>query len=93
MVHGKYSVEKTNYVLFQIPNILVLRKPREIKPENMVIKRVDVVKYLGVTAEEKLTWNSHVEYICNSLIFCIFNQLRNKVTTNTVRQLYHAFIY
>ena len=26
-------------------------------------------------------------------MFCIFKQLRHKVTPNTVRQLYHAFIY
>ena len=61
----------------------------------MVINRVDSVKYLGITIDEKLTWNAHVEYVCNSLIkfFGIFKQLRHKVTTNTVRQLYHAFIY
>ena len=64
-------------------------------------KRVDVVTYLGVTIDEKLTWNAHVdtfysiEYVCNSLIkfFGIFKQLRHKVTKNTVRQLYHAFLY
>ena len=61
----------------------------------MNIKRVDVVTYLGVTIDEKLTWNAHVKNVCNSLIkfVGIFKQLRHKVTKNTVRQLYHAFIY
>ena len=61
----------------------------------MVINRVDAVKYLAITIDEKLTWNAHVEYVCNSLIkiFGIFKQLRHNVTANTVRQLYHAFIY
>ena len=33
--------------------------------------------------------------MCNSLLklFGIFKQMRHKVTKNTVRQLYHAFIY
>ena len=61
----------------------------------MNIKRVDVLTNLGVTFDEKLTWNAHVENVCNSLLklFGIFKQMRHKVTKNTVRQLYHAFIY
>ena len=88
-------MEKTNFVLFHTPNKPLVRNVREIATENMVINRVDAVKYLGITIDEKLTWNTHVEYVCNSLIkfFCIFKQLRHKVTTNIVRQFYHAFIY
>ena len=88
------SMEKTNFVLFHTPNKPLVRNVREIATENMVISRVDAVKYLGITIDEKLTWNAHVEFVCNSLIkfFGIFKQLRHKVTTNTVRQLYHAFI-
>ena len=88
-------MEKTNFVLFPTPNKPLVRNVREIATENMVINSVDAVKYLGITIGEKLTWNTHVEYVCNSLIkfFGIFEQLRHKVTTNIVRQLYHAFIY
>ena len=89
------SMEKTNVVLFHTPKKPLVINVREIATENMVIHRVDVVKYLGITIDEKLTWNAHAEYVCNSLIkfFCIFKQLSHKVTTNTVRQLYHALIY
>ena len=89
------SMEKTNFVSFHTPNKPLVGNVREIATENMVINRVDAVKYLGITIDEKLTWNAHVEYVCNSLIkfFGIFKQLRHKVTTNIVRQLYHAFIY
>ena len=89
------SMEKTNFVLFHTPNKPLVRNVREIATKNMVINRVDAVKYIGVTIDEKLTWNAHVEYVCNSLIkfFGIFKQLRHKVITNIVRQLYHAFIY
>ena len=89
------TMEKTNFVLFHTRNEPLVRNVREIATENMVINRVDAVKYLGITIDGKLTWNAHVEYVCNSLIkfFGIFKQLRHKVTTNIVRQLYHAFIY
>ena len=73
----------------------MVKNLREIETEAMNIKRVDVVTYLGVTFDEKLTWNAHAENVCNSLLefFGIFKQMRHKVTNNTVRQLYHAFIY
>ena len=61
-------MEKTNFVLFHTPNKPLVRNVWEIATENMVINRVDAVKYLGVTIDEKLTWNAHVEYVCNSLI-------------------------
>ena len=88
-------MEKTNFVLFHTPNKPLVRNFREIATENMVINRVDAVKYLGITIDEKLTCNTHVEYVSNSLreFFGIIKQLRHKVTTNTLRQLYHAFIY
>ena len=88
------SMEKTNFVLFHTPNKPFVRNYL-IATENIVINHVDAVKYLGITIDEKLTWNAHVEYVCNSLIkfFGIFKQLRHKVTINIVRQLYHAFIY
>ena len=61
----------------------------------MVINRVDAVEYLRITIEEKLTWNAHVEYICNSLIKCFgnFKQLRDhKVTTKWSQIQFDNFI-
>ena len=45
----------------------------------MNIKRVDVVTYLGVTIDEKLTWNAHVGNVCNSLLkfFGIFEIIQH----------------
>ena len=89
------SIEKTNFVSFHAPNKPLVKNIREIETEAMNIKRVDVVTYLGVTIDEKLTWNAHVENVCYSLLkfFGILNQMRHKVTKNTVRQMYHAFVY
>ena len=89
------SIDKTNFVLFHTTNKPFVKNLREIETEAMNIMRVDVVTYLGVTIDDKLTWNAHAENVCNSLLkfFGIFEQMRHKVTKNTVRQLYHAFIY
>ena len=62
------SIEKTNFVLFHTPNKPLVKNLREIETEAMNIKRVDVITYLGVTIDEKLTWNAHVENVCSSLL-------------------------
>ena len=76
------SIEKSHFVLFNTPNKPLVKILREIETEAMNIKRVDVVTCLRVTIDEKLTWNAHVENVCNYLLkfFGIFKQMRHKVT-------------
>ena len=66
------SIEKTNFVLFHTLNKPLVKNLREIETEAMNIKRVDVVTYLGVTIDENLTWKSHVENVCNSLLKLLY---------------------
>ena len=57
--------------------------------------RVKSFKYLGLTLDETLNWNEHVNELCKSLIkyFGIFNHIKYKITPVVVRQLYYVFIY
>ena len=59
------------------------------------INRSSSTKYLGVILDEKLSWEHHVNYICQSLLkyFGIFNRIKHFVTQKLSRQLYFAFIY
>ena len=94
-IENKLTISiKMNFVLFHTPNKPVVKNLREIETEAMNIKCVDVVTYLGVTIDEKLTRNVHVENVCNFLLkfIGIVKQLRHKVTKNAVRQLYRACI-
>ena len=61
-------MENINFVLFHSPNKPLIRNVREIATENMVINRVNAVKYLGIAIDEKLTWDAYTEYVCNSLM-------------------------
>ena len=58
-------------------------------------QRVDTFQYLGVTVDETLNWNEHVDKLCKSLLkyFGIFNQIKHKIATKIARQIYYAFIY
>ena len=66
-----------------------------MKPEYMDIQRVDTFQYLGVTIDEILNWNEHIDKLCKLLLkyFGIFNVIKHKVTTKIALQIYYAFIY
>ena len=63
--------------------------------DEISIERVSNIKYLGVIIDEKLNWNMHVYFVCDSLIklFDAFNHIKHKVTQQVVRQMYYRFIY
>ena len=89
------NAEKTNFILFHTINKPIPRNLDEISVESMTIKRVNSFKYLGLTLDETLHWNDHVDELCKSLVkyFGIFNHIKNKITPKVARQLYYAFIF
>ena len=89
------NAEKTNFVLFHTINKPIPNYFTEIKTEDMDIQRVGTFQYVGVTLDETLNWDEHVDILRKSLLkyFGIFNQIKHKVTTKIARQIYYAFIY
>ena len=83
--------DKTNFVLFHNKK----QTHSCIETENMPIKRVQMVQYLGLIVDENLYWNAHVDYVCMSLVkfFGIFNHVKHFVSKRIARQLYFSFIY
>ena len=86
--------KKTKFILFHTINKPIPRNLDEISVESMTIKRVNSFKYLGLTLDETLHWNDHVNELCKSLVkyFGIFNHIENKITPKVARQ-YYAFIF
>ena len=89
------SSEKTQLMVFHTPDKPMPNNLSEIDTMRMKIKRVNIIKYLGVIFDEKLKWNNYIDYICDSLIkyYGIFNHLKHKATKLIARELYYAFIY
>ena len=96
-VHNRLSINysKTCFVIFHTTNKYVPNNLTDINVENIIIKRENVVKYLGLKIDEKLNWNNHIESVCSSLLkyFGIFNQVKGYITKSLARQLYFSFIY
>ena len=59
----------------------------EIVTSDMTIKRVKSFQYLGLTLDETLRFNEHVECLGKSLIkyFGIFNKIKYRVTNKLAR--------
>ena len=74
--------DKTNFVLFHNKNKPIPENLDCIKTENMPIKRVQMVQYLGLIVDENLYWSAHVDYVCMPMVkfFGIFNHVKHFVS-------------
>ena len=59
------------------------------------IPRVTQFKYIGLTLDENLTWEPHINNICSALVryYSIFYNIRNSITFDIARAIYYACIY
>ena len=66
----------------------------KISLNNVDIKRVEYVKYLGVLLDNKLNWKAHVSNLCSKLsrVYGIFYKLRHYVPLNTLRIVYFSLV-
>ena len=73
-----------------IPNL-----PDKIKFLNHEINRTSEIRFLGIIIDENLTWNHHINEICNKLkrFFHIFYNIRHLLSKNNIKTIYYAIIY
>ena len=59
-----------------------------------MIKRVDVVKYLGVYYDEQLKFKRHITHLCNklSILAGIFSKLRYVLPFSILKKIYNAHV-
>ena len=60
------NVTKTNYMLFTTSPTIRSQDP-VILIDNVSIKRVTNIKFLGVLIDERLNWSFHIDHICSKL--------------------------
>ena len=59
---------------------------------NTEIKRVSEIQFLGVTIDDKLSWDAHVKLLSKKLASCIgsINQIATYIPENLYINLYHT---
>ena len=89
------SANKSNFVIFRSSHSRLDRIPSTLNFGENSIKRVNSVKYLGITLEEHLNWSEHVENVCNSLKKCFgtFYNIRDYLNKDQIRTIYYSLVY
>ena len=83
------SVSKTNFILFHSSKL----KPNQsfsIKIDDVCVKQVDSIKYLGVTFDANLTWKKRINELCLKLskTIGILSKVRHFLNSNILVMLY-----
>src|SRR5436190_19018135 len=96
----KVNVSKTKYINFKGFDF---QQPLNYHKELCVslncaceeIQKVSSFKYLGLTLDEKLTWENHISALHNKIKSSIrkFYFLRNFCDVNLLRTLYFALVH
>lgn len=60
-----------------------------------VIKRVTKTTFLGVVVDEKLTWQDHINMLCNKMAkgIGILKKVKYKLDKKTLINLYYSFVF
>ena len=89
------STEKSSFIIFRSQKSKLNPIPSEIKFGQNSISRGTSVKYLGVTIDEHLTWNEHVETVSNNLKKCFstFYGVRDYISKDQIKNIYYSLIY
>ena len=87
------NLAKTSYSIFSKRKIPEQLNSIEINSEN--IYRVDAVKYLGLTVDDKLNWEKHAEELYQKLTKTInaFKIVKRYIPEDRKMNLYYAYIH
>ena len=89
------NTDKSSFTLFKSSKKVIPNIPEHIDFLNQKILRTSHIKFLGVTLDENLTWNQHINEICSKLkrLFHIFYNIRKYLTEDNIKTIYYALVY
>ena len=89
------NADKSSFTIFKSSQKTIPNLPDKIKFLNQELNRTPHIKFLGVILDENLTWNNHINEICNKLkrLFHIFYNIRHLLSKDNIKTIYYALIY
>ena len=87
------NLNKTHYIIFHRKKI-PLHIP-SIMLGNSVLERVQFTQFLGVTIQENLRWDKHIQKVSDKVnkLCGILYLTRHQFTTSALNQIYYSLIY
>ena len=90
------NIGKTKFIIFHNKNkdIQQLDLALNIKINNVPIERVNNFNFLGVSLDENLNWNSHLDIICTKISrsVALFYKLKHFLPLYILRTLYNSLV-
>ena len=89
------STDKSSFIIFKTAQSQQTNIPDELYFDSKYIRRENTVKYLGLTFDQHLNWNTHITNLCNSLKSCfpIFYSIRKYINLEQARAIYYTMVY
>ena len=83
------SLSKSNFILFHGKQKNSQRQITNITIGHKAIPRTYSAKYIGLTLDENLSWDAHIDNVCNNLVkyFSIFYNIRDIITIHVARAI------
>ena len=87
------NINKTHYIIFHRRKINSHIPP--IMFGNSVLERVQCTKFLGVTIQENLKWDKHIQSVSDKVnkLCGILYLTRHQFTASALNQIYYSLIY
>ena len=90
------NTQKTFYMVFHRARLKTIgNSSMDIIMDNQVLTKVNSTKYLGIIVDHKLNWIDHITYVKAKISkgIGIMYKARKYLNKNTLKNLYHAYIY
>merc|ERR1711874_833832 len=87
--------DKSTFTIFKSSRKIIPNLPEVIKFLDHEIKRTPYIKFLGITFNENLNWNHHIDDVCKKLksFFHIFYNIREYLSKKEIQSIYYALVY